>query len=438
MAAAAATAAAAAAAAAPARRFAVVGGGFAGVAAAWHLLAASRAAGAAAALDLYDAHGLGAGASGAAAGTLHPFTPRGRLLWRGAEAFEDALALVAAAERAAAPGAPPLAWRAGLLRPARTRAQAAALGAAAAAAAGAGAGAGAVAALGAAAMAARVPGLDAAALLSAEDLPPGGAAGLLAPRGLVLHPHRYLAAAWAAAAGLAAGGGARGGARLLLKKVESLDALRVPGDADVAGGGTYDAVVVAAGAAVGLIGGAAGALPLRLVQGCTLDLAAPPGGGADYPHSAPSLLGSTYLAARGGARATVGATRREGATPAEAAAALGGGGDPAPGSAEAAAAAAALLPAMAAAWPLLAGWRVERVRAGVRAAAAAPPALGVPAAAPFAGCLDAERGWWIIGGLGARGLVYHAWLGRLVAAAALGGGEAALPPELLRWRAGRP
>lgn len=40
----------------------------------------------------------------------------------------------------------------------------------------------------------------------------------------------------------------------------------------------------------------------------------------------------------------------------------------------------------------------------------------------------------MIGGLGARGLVYHAWLGRLVAAAVLGGSDAHLPPELLRWK----
>lgn len=46
----------------------------------------------------------------------------------------------------------------------------------------------------------------------------------------------------------------------------------------------------------------------------------------------------------------------------------------------------------------------------------------------------AQPSCWVIGGLGARGLVYHAWLGRLVAAAVLAGSDASLPPELLRWK----
>lgn len=41
---------------------------------------------------------------------------------------------------------------------------------------------------------------------------------------------------------------------------------------------------------------------------------------------------------------------------------------------------------------------------------------------------------WVFVGLGARGLVYHAWLGRCAALAALGSGEAALPPETLEWQ----
>jgi len=60
------------------RRIAIVGGGFAGCAVAWHLLAAARP-GAPIAVALFDGAGLGGGASGAAAGLLHPFTPRGRV-----------------------------------------------------------------------------------------------------------------------------------------------------------------------------------------------------------------------------------------------------------------------------------------------------------------------------------------------------------------------
>ena len=42
--------------------------------------------------------------------------------------------------------------------------------------------------------------------------------------------------------------------------------------------------------------------------------------------------------------------------------------------------------------------------------------------------------WWVIGGLGARGLVYHAWLGELMAQAVLNDNEAHLPHELMRWK----
>lgn len=41
---------------------------------------------------------------------------------------------------------------------------------------------------------------------------------------------------------------------------------------------------------------------------------------------------------------------------------------------------------------------------------------------------------WLLVGLGARGLVYHAWLGKLLAAAVLTDSEEQLPAELLAWR----
>ncbi len=45
--------------------------------------------------------------------------------------------------------------------------------------------------------------------------------------------------------------------------------------------------------------------------------------------------------------------------------------------------------------------------------------------------------WWVIGGLVARGLVYHAWLGKVVAEAMLQDDEGLLPPDLLRWKPGQ-
>lgn len=43
---------------------------------------------------------------------------------------------------------------------------------------------------------------------------------------------------------------------------------------------------------------------------------------------------------------------------------------------------------------------------------------------------------WLVVGLGARGLVYHAWLGKIVAAAVLNQSESQVPSELLSWRQG--
>jgi glycine/D-amino acid oxidase-like deaminating enzyme len=47
---------------------------------------------------------------------------------------------------------------------------------------------------------------------------------------------------------------------------------------------------------------------------------------------------------------------------------------------------------------------------------------------------EAGRKWWVAAGLGARGLVYHAWLGNLLARAVLADDEGLLPAELRRWK----
>jgi hypothetical protein len=51
-------------------------------------------------VELYDAYGIGEGASGAAAGLLHPFTPRGKLLWGGLEGYRATLHLIDVADTA--------------------------------------------------------------------------------------------------------------------------------------------------------------------------------------------------------------------------------------------------------------------------------------------------------------------------------------------------
>ena len=83
-----------------ATRVAVVGGGFAGVAAAFRTLEEANARGRAVELTLIDGAGVGGGASGVAAGLLHPYTPRGKTIWRGEEGAARARRLLDAAARA--------------------------------------------------------------------------------------------------------------------------------------------------------------------------------------------------------------------------------------------------------------------------------------------------------------------------------------------------
>lgn len=98
----------------------MIGGGLAGVAVAWHLLQASSPT-KPLSLDLIvQGEGLADGASGAAAGLLHPTSPRGKLMWRGDEAFLATRRLVDVAEAA---GRKQIAWRQGVLRLAQTQRQ---------------------------------------------------------------------------------------------------------------------------------------------------------------------------------------------------------------------------------------------------------------------------------------------------------------------------
>ncbi len=70
------------------------------------------------------------------------------------------------------------------------------------------------------------------------------------------------------------------------------------------------------------------------------------------------------------------------------------------------------------------------MRSGVRAL----PQRSAQGSLPLAGKLEGGTTWWVVAGLGARGLVYHAWLGRLIACAATTDDQSLLPQELRRWQ----
>lgn len=148
-----------------------------------------------------------------------------------------------------------------------------------------------------------------------------------------------------------------------------------------------------------------------------------------YPEDAPSLLSQPYLAAHGPCSVVVGATKQYGTSAAAAWAACSLGSLP-PSHADVQDAAAALLPAAVELWGPLIDWTVTHARCGVRAL----PPRTAEGALPLAGQVPGMDGVWVVAGLGARGLVYHAWLGKLVAEAVMRGSDEGLPSQLRRWK----
>ncbi|KAG0466934.1 hypothetical protein HPP92_018514 [Vanilla planifolia] len=87
-------------------------------------------------IDLYDEVGIGGGASGSSGGLLHPYSPKAKLLWRGAESWKECMKLLTEAERVTGLSASrgtdenqtysfdgPLILRRGILRPATAEAK---------------------------------------------------------------------------------------------------------------------------------------------------------------------------------------------------------------------------------------------------------------------------------------------------------------------------
>lgn len=107
-------------------RYAVLGAGFAGLSVAWHLLKHSPRD-SRVSVDIYDENGVGGGASGVSGGLLHPYSPKVKLLWRGAEFWKESMDLLRSAEQANGTAGSDmtsqdesLIWRRGIVRPPTT------------------------------------------------------------------------------------------------------------------------------------------------------------------------------------------------------------------------------------------------------------------------------------------------------------------------------
>jgi glycine/D-amino acid oxidase-like deaminating enzyme len=68
------------------------------------------------------------------------------------------------------------------------------------------------------------------------------------------------------------------------------------------------------------------------------------------------------------------------------------------------------------------------------------PPLTANGSLPLLGCLNdviGERSncaFWLVGGLGARGLLYHGLVGKLTAKAVVSGDETIIPSEFTCWK----
>lgn len=242
------------------------------------------------------------------------------------------------------------------------------------------------------------------------------------PLAMNIHPKRYLQALFLACQNLADDVSASGpeGREIKLHKL-SVDSLHeLSGD--------YNAVIVCLGAKSSMLPELSGKLPLRLCRGVVSQLQLPTTSNIseEYGNHSPSILSDAWLAFQGPRSVLMGSTwdwhskdYSSNVTAVESSRAF-----------------EELLPKASAVYPAIKRWELVGARAGLRAM----PPLTPLGSLPLLGCLDdyvSERGrcrYWLVGGLGSRGLLYHGFLGKLTAEAVISSDESDLPTELTSWK----
>lgn len=87
-------------------------------------------------------------------------------------------------------------------------------------------------------------------------------------------------------------------------------------------------------------------------------------------------------------------------------------------------------------YPSISNWLFSEANAGLRAM----PPLTHLGSLPLLGCVNdmidknSNCKYWLLGGLGARGLLYHGWLGKLMAKAVIYGDDQVFPAPLISWK----
>ncbi|PON67087.1 FAD dependent oxidoreductase [Parasponia andersonii] len=401
----------------PPLRYAVLGAGFAGLSVAWHLLRES-AKDLNLRIDIYDEIGIGGGASGISGGLLHPYSPKAKLLWRGAECWNECLKLLSVAESAAIDSQELdsaisdfdphfhglIVRKRGVLRPAVSMKDLLLLSDNARNCL----------------PSCRIETLDEDA---AQNIVPNLRLPLnkafYMPQALNILPKRYVQALYLACKNLAkelsTSGVGEKELHLHKKNVHKLVDLE----------GEYQAVIICLGAKADMLPELAGKIPLRTCRGVVAHLKLLDDIGEEYPELGPSILSDAWLAIQGPRSLYMGSTWEWKSR----------NSSPNVSTSEASQALEELLPKAYAIYPDLKNWTFTGARAGLRAM----PPLTPHGSLPLLGCVDEIVGesmgckYWLFAGLGARGLLYHSWLGKLMAQAVLACNEQLIPSELTSW-----
>lgn len=399
-------------------RFAVLGAGFAGLSVAWNLLL-HGSKDSHLCVDIYDEAGIGGGASGIAGGLLHPYSPKVKLLWQGAECWEESLNLLNIAEQALLKlvkqgkgeiledGESVIVRRRGILRPAVNLKNM------------------------------NIMSENAQNYLAncrvelihedaAQKLIPNLSVPLnmafYMPEALNVNAQSYLKGLYLACENLANGMSTLGYVNVNRelnfhqKSVQSLLVLA----------GDYDAVIICFGARAAFLPELSGKLPLRACRGIIAQLQLGDDIREEYPQYSPSILSDAWLAVHGARDMDLGSTwdwesknYSRDVTADEASEAI-----------------KRLLPKASSVYPAIENWTITGTVGGLRGM----PPLTANGSLPLLGrvdeYIDGSRccKYWLFAGLGARGLLYHAWLGKLLAQAVLSCNEDLLPGELTSWK----
>ncbi|XP_022135025.1 uncharacterized protein LOC111007124 isoform X2 [Momordica charantia] len=240
------------------------------------------------------------------------------------------------------------------------------------------------------------------------------------PQAVNINSRRYLEALFTACENLTKESSTSGhGPKELYLQKDSINKLRELG-------GAYDAVIVCLGAKMVMLPELSGKLPLRTCRGVVAHMQLPDDISNTYPELGPSILSDAWLAIQGPRSLYMGSTWEWQST----------NSSPEVSEDEGLRTLAELLPKVAAIYPSIKEWSFTGARAGLRAM----PPLTPPGSLPLMGCIDeivrhnSSCKYWLLGGLGSRGLLYHGWLGKLTAQAVLSCNEKLIPSELTSWK----